>query len=60
MCSLLKCAHDLSLPLLYVQLKLINVIAIIVVQLIGWFIIYNTLSPNLILSSNADIWRILD
>lgn len=60
MCSLSKCAHDLSLPLLYVQLKLINVITIIVVQLIGWFIIYSTLFPNLILSSNADIWRILD
>lgn len=60
MCSLLKCAHDLSLSLLYVQLKLINVITLIVVQLIGWFIIYSALSPNLILSSNADIWRILD
>ncbi len=60
MCSLLKWAHDLSLPLLYVQLKLINVIMITVVRLICGFIIYSALSPNLILSSNADIWRILD
>lgn len=30
-------------PLLCVQLKLINVIAIVVALLIGWFIIYSTL-----------------